>query len=190
MKKIGFFGGCFNPPTIAHLELAKIVLQEFNLDKIVFVPMSDFYSKKGLISQEHRYNMLKLLIKDEKNLEISNFEFECQKKLYAIDAFKMIDEMYDCEKYFIMGSDNYINIDKWKSSDALEKYKYIILDRLNAIDPTDNIKIIKNKDFSKISSTKVRVDISNGKDVSEYITKDVYKYIKINKLYLKNEDKI
>lgn len=188
MEKIGFFGGCFNPPTIAHLELAKTVLQEFNLDKIVFVPMSDFYSKKGLISQEHRYNMLILLTKSERKMEISNFEFECKKRLYAIDAFKMIDEMYDCEKYFIMGSDNYINIGKWKSSEELKKYNYIILDRLNTIEPANNIKIIKNKIFSGISSSKVRCDILNGKDVSKYITEDVYKYVKQNKLYLKNED--
>lgn len=188
MEKIGFFGGCFNPPTIAHLELAKIVLKEFNLDKIVFVPMSDFYIKKGLISQEHRYNMLKLLTKDEENLEISNFEFECQKRLYAIDAFKMIDEMYDCEKYFIMGSDNYINIGKWKSSEELKKYNYIILDRLNKIENVSNIRIVNNNDFSKISSSKVRSDISSGKDISKYITEDVYNYIKQNKLYLKNED--
>lgn len=188
MEKIGFFGGCFNPPTIAHLELAKIVLQEFNLNKIVFVPMSDFYIKKGLISQEHRYNMLKLLTKDEEKMEISNFEFECKKRLYAIDAFKIIDEMYNCEKYFIMGSDNYINIGKWKNSEELKKYNYIILDRLNTIEPAEHINIIKNKDFSKISSSEVRSDILNGNDVSKYIVQDVYKYIKQNKLYLKNED--
>ena len=188
MEKIGFFGGCFNPPTIAHLELAKIVLQEFDLDKIVFVPMSDFYIKKGLISQEHRYNMLKLLTKDENDLEISNFEFNCQKRLYAIDAFKMIDEMYNCEKYFIMGSDNYINIENWKNFEELKKFNYIILDRLNQIKLDKNVKILKNKVFSKMSSSQVRNYIVEGKDVSEYIAQDVYKYIKQNKLYLKNED--
>lgn len=188
MEKNGFFGGCFNPPTIAHLELAKLVLKEIKLDKIVFVPMSDFYKKKGLISQEHRLNMLKLLTKDENQMEISNFEFDCKKRLYAVDAFKMIDQKYEGEKYFIMGSDNYINIKRWKNSKELEKYNYIILDRLNRINLNQNIKLVSDNKFYNISSSKVRKDIFSGKDVSELITKDVYEYIKLNNLYLENED--
>ncbi len=58
--KIGFFGGCFNPPTNAHINLAIKVLKESNLDKLIFVPVGDFYQKQDLVSEEHRYNMLKI----------------------------------------------------------------------------------------------------------------------------------
>lgn len=61
--KIGFFGGCFNPPTNAHINLAKKALKECNLDKVIFVPIGNFYEKKELISGEHRYNMLKVACK-------------------------------------------------------------------------------------------------------------------------------
>lgn len=50
--KIGFFGGCFNPPTIAHINLAKKVLEKCNLDKLIFVPIGDFYSKKDLAKRD------------------------------------------------------------------------------------------------------------------------------------------
>ena len=36
--KIGFFGGCFNPPTIAHIELAKKAIEIAGLDKLIFIP--------------------------------------------------------------------------------------------------------------------------------------------------------
>lgn len=61
--KIGFFGGCFNPPTNAHVNLAKEVLYKCKLDKVVFVPVGDFYSKKELAPERHRYNMLKIACK-------------------------------------------------------------------------------------------------------------------------------
>ena len=44
--KIGFFGGCFNPPSNIHINLAKNVINEYKLDKLIFVPVGDYYDKK------------------------------------------------------------------------------------------------------------------------------------------------
>ena len=51
MKKLGFFGGCFNPPTVAHIELIEKAIKENNLDMVYFVPMGDLYKKENLIWQ-------------------------------------------------------------------------------------------------------------------------------------------
>ncbi len=187
MNKIGFFGGCFNPPTKAHIGLAKLVLEKFNLDKVFFVPMNDFYNKSGLISGNHRLNMLKLLTKDEENIDIADFELKSNKRMYAIDAFEFIEKNFDCKKFFIMGSDNYIKMKNWKDSYKLDKFDYIILDRFNKIEPKENIKLVSNNKFSGISSSIVRNLISEGKNVQDYITLDIYKYIKSNKLYIKED---
>ena len=47
--KIGFFGGSFNPPTIAHLDLVKKAIQKYQLDKVYFVPVNNFYKKEELL---------------------------------------------------------------------------------------------------------------------------------------------
>ena len=60
MKKIGFFGGCFNPPTNMHIKIANDLIKEGKLDKVIFIPMNDFYKKEELIEAKHRFNMLKL----------------------------------------------------------------------------------------------------------------------------------
>ena len=62
-KRIGFFGGCFNPVTIAHINLIKETIEKCELDKVYFVPMGDFYLKPELIPAKYRYEMLKLRIK-------------------------------------------------------------------------------------------------------------------------------
>ncbi len=44
--RIGFFGGAFNPPTKAHINLALRTIEECKLDKVVFVPVRRFLRKK------------------------------------------------------------------------------------------------------------------------------------------------
>ena len=61
LKKIGFFGGCFNPPTKVHINLANALIKSGLVDKVIFVPVGDYYNKQNLVSANHRYNMLKLL---------------------------------------------------------------------------------------------------------------------------------
>ena len=61
-KSIVIYGGSFNPPLNSHFSIAQQVLNEYEeVDKIVFIPVNKKYSKKGLIDNEHRFNMLKLV---------------------------------------------------------------------------------------------------------------------------------
>ena len=171
MGKIGFFGGCFNPVTNAHLSLIKDVIFRENLDKVYFVPMGDLYPKKGLISLNHRIKMLKIVLENEPQIDILNISNN-DKKMCAIDSFRVIEEIFpEAEKFFIMGSDNFAKMSKWKNAEELIKnYQYIILDRENA----------NTKD---ISSSLVRDKINRGEDAEELVPKEIIEYIKQNNLY-------
>ena len=170
MEKIGFFGGCFNPPTNIHIELANNLIKTKKVDKIVFVPVNDTYVKNGLISAKHRFNMIKLAIKGYNNLEVDDIEIKENKKLFAVNAFELIKQKYskNCEIFFIMGSDNFEKMHNWKDYNKIKEQKYIVIKR--------------NK--NEISSTKIRKMIANNNDeVKKYLSEEVYKYIKENKLY-------
>lgn len=166
MKKLGFFGGCFNPPTIAHIELIENAIKQYNLDKVYFVPMGDLYPKKDLIPAFHRVNMLEKALKEK--MDILLVSVNSSKKLQAIDTFKIIQNDFpDSENFFIMGSDNFEKIGSWKNSEELVKnYKYIILKRDN-----------------NISSKVVRQLIKNNESAKDFICEDVEKYILENELY-------
>ena len=170
MEKIGFFGGCFNPPTNIHIELANNLIKEGKSDKVVFVPVNDSYVKNGLISANHRVNMIKLAIKGYNNLEVDDIEIKENKKLFAVNAFELITKKYskNCEIFFIMGSDNFEKMHNWKAYNKIKDQKYIVIKR----------------DKNEISSTKIRKMIAgNDKNVKKYLPEEVYKYIKENKLY-------
>ena len=194
--KIGFFGGSFNPPTNAHIDLAKKALIECNMDKIVFMPMGDFYEKKGLAKAKDRYNMLNIACSNSKikAFEVSDLEINIKEKLHAIDAFKLIENEYpNDERYFIMGADNFINLINWKESDKLLlEYNYIVFERENIeIEKflienfKNNIpKIIKNVEYNRSSSTEFRNLIkSNTTKNQNIISKEVLDYIIENNIY-------
>ena len=186
MKKIGFFGGSFNPPTIAHFEIVNSAIKEFNLDEIVIVPMGDKYQKEGLIDFKHRYNMLKLLFKNTPKARVSNLQENQTKISYAIDTFNIIDKKYENdERFFIMGFDNFSKINTWKDSEKLlNNRKYIVFAReefnINNMD-ANQVKVLNvNKN---ISSSILRKKIETEEDIKNLTTSSVIKYIEQNGLY-------
>ena len=196
MARIGFYGGCFNPPTKAHIELAKKALKECNLDKVIFVPVGDSYKKEGMAKGTDRYNMLQIACGGEDNLQVSDIEISSNKDYKAIDIFEiLINEYKEDENFFIMGTDNLKNITSWKGSEKLVcNFNYIILDR-GFMDANDIIEsnyvlkknkerftIIKNKDFKECSSTDIRKQIEN-KEKPKNLDNRVYEYIRENNIY-------
>lgn len=169
MKKVGFFGGCFNPPTNIHMNLANNLIINGTLDKVIFVPVGNYYKKKDLVFATHRYNMLKIACKAFPNLDVDGIASIHQNKLFAVDTFELIQKKYGkkSEIYFIMGSDNFEKMPTWKNYEEIKnKYKYIVLDRTNEISSTDIRNMLKNKE-----------------NVLNYINPQVLKYINKNKLY-------
>lgn len=183
MERIGFFGGCFNPPTNVHINMANNLIKQGKLDKVVFVPVNDYYKKQGLVEAKHRYNMLKLATKEYANLEVDDIEIKQNRELFAVDAFEIIGDTHrvhssphatfcrkrDTSLFLIMGSDNYNKMPTWKDYERIkDKYNYIVIER----------------NEKEISSTKIREMIKNGdKNVIQYLQKEVYEYIIDNELY-------
>ena len=190
--KIGFFGGSFNPPTNAHINLAKKALETCMLDKIIFIPMGDFYKKKELAESIHRYSMLKIACENSgtSNFEVSDMEIVINQKLDTIDAFRLIEKKYpNDERYFIMGADNFIKLIEWKESDELiNKYNYIVLERKQYnlqeyINKHKELKkciskIIENPEYKNSSSTEFRKLLKEKlESKQQIISKEVLNYI-------------
>ena len=199
MKKYAFFGGSFNPPTIAHKTLAIKAAEKLNLDKVFFVPVGDGYKKDGLIDEKHRFKMLQLICNSNEKLDVCDIEINKNYNFKAIDVFKLIDDIYkEDEKYFIMGADNFVNILNWKNATELvSNYKFILLNR-NEINLKETIKenetlnknrlnfyYMDNMNDIKISYTCIRNAIKDEKvhDVKGMVDKNVLEYINEYNLY-------
>lgn len=192
--KIGIFGGSFNPPHNMHLNIVETLINEKYLDKVIIVPTGLHYSyKSNLISNEHRYNMLKLLTKHNKKIEISTYEFQ-DTEIHTYDTLEYYKDNYKKDTiYFICGLDNLSYIDKWyKGNELLKNYKFLVVGRntnnqeeiLNNLkEYKDNITIT-NIELNNISSSEIRKNINKKNFIIEkYISNEVYNYIRENNLY-------
>lgn len=184
------YGGAFNPPTKAHYEIAKMLIDRFSPDTFYFLPVGEKYNKKGMESYSNRFNMTKIVADKLKNAVVSTKENEEKFRgtYYMLKDFSLIDN----DLYFVMGADNFDYLDKWIMADKLiEEFKFIILSR----EGYDVEKLIKEKYYEHkdnfivinidipISSTEFR----NYKD--RYLLIDeVYDYVIENNLYEVNDN--
>ena len=189
--KIGIFGGSFNPPHNMHKNISIELLEKGYLDKIFYVPTGDSYNKKGLINFNYRYNMLKLIIKNNSKLYLSDlgnkkdYEYTYQ----VLDYFKK-NNPYD-DIYFICGTDNLNEFEMWKRYEyILENYKLLVIKRnddnleeiLKKYEKYKNNIIISNIESRVLSSSLIRNNIEK-EEIKNYLDKSVYEYIIKNNLY-------
>ena len=194
--RIGIFGGSFNPPHKMHLKIAKELINKDYVDKIIFVPTgSEYQYKNNLLKDNYRLDMIKLMIKNNPNMEVSNFELK-DYVVYTCETLEHFKLLYPSDEiYFICGTDNLSYIDKWKNGmDILNNYKILVIKRKG-----DNIKellkkyqeykdniIITSIPLYNLSSTIIRDKLKNNLNVDDVMDKNVLKYIKLNKLYEKD----
>lgn len=202
MKRMGFFGGSFNPPTYAHINIAKASIEKLGLDKFFFVPVGNLYNKPDLIDEVYRYDMLKIACKNENNIFVEDIELKKSRNLSALEVFEMIENKYkrdnDIAIFFVMGADNFIKLPNWKNAkELITKYQYIIFERNNSnlrsqIEENEllnknkfNFHILKLEDYSQISSGNIRTLIKNNdyEKCKEFTKPEIIEYIKMNKLY-------
>lgn len=169
------------------MNLAKILINQFDLDKVIFVPVGNYYEKEDLIDAKHRYNMLKLAIDDK--MDVEEIAIESKIKLYATDTFELIREKYKNDDiFFIMGSDNFRQMPTWKNyAKLIREYKIIVIEReRKAIrhENAENIIEYIPTTLAQIDSTQIRDMIKNNEEnVKKYLNTKVYEYIKENELY-------
>lgn len=180
------FGGAFNPPTVGHYEIIKLLKSKYPNDKLILMPVSNKYEKTDINYYYHRYEMLKLLVKDFNNIVISNIE-EDKEFLGTINSLNILSKTYN-DLTLVIGMDQFLVIESWISyKELLKNYKMIVVNRDSDINKVKSYKE-KYKDY-EITYLDLNVDTSSSSFRREPITnknmltKDVYKYIKNNKLY-------
>ena len=165
-KKIGLFGGSFDPPHKGHLKISKIAINKLSLNELYWcVTKKNPLKNKTFFSLALRIKKSKLLTSKEKKIKVKYFEDKI-KSNNSIDLIKnLIKKNKKTKFYLILGSDNLINLHKWKNWKLLTKLIEIVVFSRKDYDikarksviykKVKNINFIKNKPIN-ISSTQIR----------------------------------
>lgn len=200
MKKIGVFGGTFNPIHNMHIKIAEAARDNLDLDQVIFVPSANppHKSENDIESFSHRFKMVEVAIEGMENFSVSNIENKIDhKKSYTSETLKALKVIYpDDVLYFIMGSDCLEEIEFWHHPEEVFLNCIIVLfDRPGYFlkDMDMQLKYLREKYGAKIvsmgavseamSSTEIRATIENENYDNTCLNSEVLKYIIINKLY-------
>jgi nicotinate-nucleotide adenylyltransferase len=123
MRKIGLFGGTFNPIHYGHLRPAEEIAQRLGLDPVIFIPVSDPPHKgtKDLLPAPQRAEMVRLAIADNPRFSFSDAEIARPGKSYSVETIPRLRRLWgpEAEMYFILGLDAFLEIGTWKDPATL-----------------------------------------------------------------------
>jgi nicotinate-nucleotide adenylyltransferase len=133
-QRIGLFGGTFNPIHRGHIQAAKEVLEQFQIQRIFFIPSALPPHKKSsnLAAAEDRLAMVRLALGGEKGLEACDLELQRGGHSYTYDTLRYFREHTPrgSQIFFLVGIDAFCEIDTWKNSPSLfDEAAFIILSR-------------------------------------------------------------
>lgn len=184
VKKLGIYGGTFDPIHNGHLRVVVELLTRKIVDRIILIPAGEprLRSEQPIVDGASRLEMCKLAINDlpielRDRVTASDIEIKRSGSTYAIDTVEELEKLGD-DLYWIIGSDAYAKIDQWhRSGDLKEKVSFIVIERPGS-ELEDGIDI----GALDISATEIRSDI-NKKREPEGVSPSVRKYISERKLY-------
>ncbi|MCQ2555316.1 MAG: nicotinate (nicotinamide) nucleotide adenylyltransferase [Clostridia bacterium] len=197
MKKIGIYGGSFDPVHKGHVNLANCALSELSLEKVIIMPsyIQPFKRDNRFTAPSDRVNMLKLSF-DNPKIEISTYEIDKEDISYTFDTMSYLKGQYgDSELVFIVGTDSYLGIEGWyKGLDLLQNFSFAVATRPGYeadleekakyySDEYDTVTYILHNTVLAVSSSEIRKNVADGKNISELVNEKVEEYIRIEGLY-------
>lgn len=193
-KKIAILGGSFDPVTLAHVNVAKVVKEQTDVDEVWMIPCFKHAHAKNLTNFDDRLNMLRLSIADEHQIFACTIEKTMRLSGYTKDLYIALTKSFSsCEFKIVMGQDVANNFDNFYESAWLkENANFIILNR-TGIPPIENpwydkkCNTLLNSDkfIYEVSSTLARNSIKE-KNYSQslmYLHPSVIDYAIKNNLY-------
>lgn len=198
MSKIGLLGGTFDPVHNGHLYMANTAYKEFNLDKIVFLPLNTPPHKSSpIVSATNRLDMLNIITANSNHFIVWDLEIKRQGLTYSIDTLSELKQSYPTDEfYYIIGSDTLLELKNWKDFNKISSLcNFIFINRPNT-DPQkiqQTIQLLQTQYNTKIltvnalapdiSSTLIRQNTKKALPINDLVPKSVQDYITKHKLY-------
>ncbi len=194
-KRIGIYGGRFNPVHTAHMVLAQTALDKLLLDRVIFVPSGGrtCYKDEGEVAPAaHRLEMLRLAITANPRFELSSYEAEREDFSYTVDTLRHFqkNELAGCDIILLTGGDWISRIPSWKEGDKLlQEFDIAIFSRPGSNIGADGVNMPNPRvqyvemPLLDISSSLIRQRIKDGLPVTDLTPDLVQEYIKENELY-------
>jgi len=189
-KRIGLFGGTFDPPHVGHLVTAVNVRYALGLDSVVLMVANSPWQKDGtrpISPAADRLAMVEAAVADVEGLIAGDAEIRRGGPSFTADTLQGMARCYpDAELYTIVGDDAAAGLTTWQRYDEV-----VALSRLVVVDrPGERVELPAGFDWLRVevprlevSSTDLRARVLDGRPLDYLVTDSVLGIIAARHLY-------
>jgi nicotinate-nucleotide adenylyltransferase len=191
LKRIGLFGGTFDPVHLAHVALARSARDDLQLDEVRWVPVGNPWQKARTITAAvHREAMVKLAIEGEPRMRLERVELERAGPSYTLETVRELQAREPGATWFlVIGQDQYAGLHTWNGwRELLGRVVLAVANRPGPLAPVDP-EVLRWPHQSvplamlDISATDIRARAAAGLDISSLVPPEVARYIDSHRLY-------
>lgn len=206
MRRIGIFGGSFNPVHLGHTLAADSVCDQLALDEIRFIPAAHSpFKARPQIDDHHRIELLKLATRGNPALKIDLREMNTPGPSYTINTLRSITSDHPNDQlYLLIGMDAWPDFERWKDwTSILELCHLLVMTRPDYARPnlnatwasrhTKSIEILQSTKAGKLffitvppsraASSEIRKRLNRHINTQEFLAESVATYIQQQQLY-------
>ena len=156
MRRVGIFGGSFNPVHLGHTALAAAICEQGLVDEVWLMvsPQNPLKQNSQLLCEDMRLAMVRLAVADYPMLQACDFEFHLPRPSYTYYTLQVLRAAYpDCTFSLIIGEDNWDSFAQWyRSEDILRETPIIVYPR------GEESQVVNCDSASSLASSELRVD--------------------------------
>lgn len=191
-RRIGVFGGTFDPPHYGHRAVARAAREALNLDRLEWVVSATPPHRDAPAADPFdRFAMATLATSDEPTMIPSAREIRRGGSSYMIDTLREVRaESGDVELFLIIGADSYDDLDNWKDPAGIRAAAHLaVVPRLGAKGP-HRLDLRSGERATAIemplvahAARAIRKELQSGRDAHDLIHPAVLRYIRKRGLY-------
>ena len=190
-RRVGLFGGSFDPVHDAHVALATTALDQLSLDELRWIPVGQPWQKtRRLAPAADREAMVRLAIAGEPRFVLDRIELRRRGISYTLDTVRELDAAEPGNEWvLILGQDQYATLHTWRDwRELVSKVTLAVANRPDAeaaVNP--QIALVPHQMVSlpmmDVSSTQVRRRVPAGESIAGLVPEAVASYIERRQLY-------
>jgi len=170
MKRIGIFGGSFNPIHNGHIALAQAVLRQCVLDEVWLMvsPQNPLKQNMDLLDDHLRFEMVQKALEDVSGVKACDYELHLPKPSYTWHTLQSLSRDFpECRFTLILGGDNWAHFQRWYHwQDILRSCEV-------AVYPRDGYAGTIEAPLVNVSSTEIRQKVKAGQSIAGLVPESI-----------------